>query len=285
MTDAKNLILQYDDSTLIARFARTENQILFGVPHALNRAIIRLEKAEFAHVGASLQIRRKAFFFGTDAAPGGAAARVTIFAKVPNKNATVAPQGRLFAELALGQHKTTSDKNLVLTLIETGGLRRPFTPGAHDVAAPITGRPARPNFARGVPPEFTFQGLAFKGYFRGRAIKRHGGKRGLVDQTIFGEFGRVNRDQLLQRRVQWKGKNRTFILLHTKLAPEGGVFQRIGPDRGDIRMLYAFLKPFPLKQSIHWVNVAQSLGGEYLHEEIQTELVDIITHNVAKGVA
>lgn len=49
--------------------------------------------------------------------------------------------------------------------------------------------------------------------------------------------------------VQIKGKQRTFVLdprLHRGIAPEQwGVYQRIGPKRGDIRMLWRYVDQVP----------------------------------------
>jgi hypothetical protein len=118
---------------------------------------------------------------------------------------------RYEASISVGQKK-----NLLLARFEGGGPRQPVK--GRTAAVPIIGGPARPSFAQSVPDPFAFAQLQLKPV-GGRSKRRAGNAVG-----------------------QYKGAQRTFELPHTARAPEGGVFQRVGPGRGDIRLVYAFVR-------------------------------------------
>jgi hypothetical protein len=252
--------LRYDDVQLVRRFTRTEKQMVYGVVNALNATAKRVQLAEFENVRKRFQIRKPEFFFGTADRPGGVAARISPFASVKD--------GRLYAEVSVSAGSQAAQRRTLLGEFEQGGQRRPFTPGAAHVAVPIVGRPARPSISRPVPPAFTFAGLHFLPFRGGKRVrrKRIGGK--LVD---------VGGTQ----PVQFRGRERTFIA-KTPREPEGGVFQRFGPGRGDIREIYAFRRPFRLDTRLHWIETARATADAWLHEEMERQAVDIIKHNAGK---
>lgn len=272
--------MTFDDAALLKRFAATEKQLAFGVVNAINDAIKDLQQAEFARVRSEFTIRKPAFFFGSGGRIGGTAARITKFATVRDRRSG---QSRAYAELAVQASSVSAQSRTLLQLFEAGGIRRPMTRSARAVAVPLTGRPARPTFASSVPQAFTFAGLGFRGFRRGKKLTKHRRGHTNVPETIFGEFGRVSRSQLTLGDVQWKGKNRTFILLHTMKSPEGGVFQRIGRERGSIIELYKFERPFALKARLGWIALAESLGPRLLHEHVQRQAADIIAHNAGRA--
>lgn len=278
---ADTFALTWDDSQLVKRFSRTEKQMVFGVVNALNQAAKTVQQAEFAHLRSDprFTIRKPQFFFGTEARPGGVAARITAFASVPRDRV---PAGRLFAELSLAASSQSSQRRTLLPLFEQGGTRAPFTQGAKSVAVPITGGPARPTFASPVPQPFTFAGLAFRAYRRGEKLKVRRRSRN-APLTIFGEFGRLSREKLALRGLQWKGKQRTFILFHSIKAPFGGVFQRIGPGRDQIRLVYEFVHPFQLPADLGWLQTAREIAPGALHDAIEDQLVDIVVHNAGRA--
>ncbi len=279
MTDLR-IDLQWDDVQLIKRAEATEKQMVFGVVNGLRNAALRLQQSQFGLVRGEFMIRKPEFFFGTTARPGGAAARITAFPSVPRAKV---PKGRLYAEISMSPSSQASQRRTLLPLFQTGGKRTPMTPGAKHVAVPLLGRPARPSVARGVPPQFTFAGLKFAAYSGGKRLKRKRQSGKEVDVGLVGEFGRVALPELGGRsRVQWKGQQRTFILTKTQKAPLGGVFQRIGPERGDIRMVYKFVDPFDLERRLHWLENAQRMGPTFLHDEIEKQAVDIVVHNAGK---
>ena len=117
--------------------------------------------------------------------------------------------------------------------------RLPFTPGARSVAVPLVGGPARPAWTSPVPPEFTFKGMPI--------VRTNA--RGQVERTARGRPRRRKVLGLGMKQhltsggiVQWKGAHRTFILMQSRNAPRGGVLQRVGPEPGDIRMVYSFAR-------------------------------------------
>lgn len=271
---ARTFGIQYDDTVLFHRFRNYERRLAFGVVDALKKAALRVQQAEFGLVRSEFTIRRPDFFFGAPGHPGGAAARISSFPSVPH--------GRLFAEISLSPSSQASKRNTLLPLFQTGGERDPFTPGARDVAVPLTGRAARPSFSESVPQAFTFQGLHFKAYRRGVVQKRRR-RGGAVPLTLFGEFGRLMHEQLQLHGVQWKGDQRTFILSHSANTRAGGVFERFGKGRGDIREIYSFVPPFHLKERLHWLELADQVAPLWLHEEMQRAAIDVIQHDAGKS--
>jgi hypothetical protein len=65
----------------------------------------------------------------------------------------------------------------------------------------------------------------------------------------------------------WQGNQRTFILPHTRRAPLGGVFQRVGPKRDDVRMIYAFKQGVPLKAILAFVATTESAFRDVFNEQ------------------
>ena len=242
--------LQVDQTELLLTLRNGEKRLAYAVVNAINETAKKVQKAEFEHVRSEFVIRKPAFFFGSAGRPGGMAARITTFASVG--------RSRAFAELIGGRTSQGGDqaaeRRLLLTTFEEGGRRPPFTPGARSVAVPLTGRPARPGFNRGVDPRFTFAGMrlqAFRGKKRVRLPRR--GKKvgvGLID----------NRSQVRlpgEDGLQYKGRERTFLLKRSRRAPQGGVFQRVGRGPTGIRLVHKFIPPPQLDDRLDWIAVAQ----------------------------
>jgi hypothetical protein len=240
---------------------KREKRLAYAVVNALNNTGTRIQQAEEKHVRSKFQVRKADFFFGSPGRPGGVAAKL--------KKASVG-KSRPFAELFVGG--TSKGGQLLLPEFEEGGTRRPFTPGAKQVAVPKLGSPARPSISRGVPPQFTFKGLKFRGFVRGKRAALRRRRRGrTVNETVFGEFGRVRASSFTEaignKRVQWKGAERTFVV------PEVGVIQRIGPDRGDTRRIWGFGDPFPIDDRLDFVKTAVQVADQWFHEEMERETV------------
>lgn len=269
-----DVALKIDDSILQARVRNIAQRLPYWVENGINTTAKRIQQAEFAHVRSTFIIRKPEFFFGTATSPGGVAARISPFAS--------ARQGRLYAEISVTAGSLASQRRTLLAGFEEGGLRQPFTPGALRSAAPITGRPARPSISGPVPPQYTFAGLHFVGYQAGKRLRRrrrHGG----TDVGIFGEFGKVSLNDLFgnpgDRPIQWKGRERTFILPFSRQAPGGGVFQRFGPARGDVREIMAFLPPFHLDRRLAFVRTAVAVAQSTFSQEIEAQLAESIVHD------
>lgn len=158
-------------------------------------------------------------------------------------------QARPFAEIAVGRKD-----RLLLGEFEAGGDRDPFTPGAERVAVPLTGGPARPTFTSPVPLAMRLSRLG---------IEKHVSKSG---------------------SVQLKGRRRTFVLKSTERAPEGGVFQRVGPKPDDIRIRYAYKRKPRIEPSLEFVKTAQATADVWFREEMQRQVVKAIEFSRGRGL-
>lgn len=248
--------VKIDTAHLFARMKRGQREFPWAIVRATNETAEEIQRAEHANVGRKFIIRKPAFFFGTPGRPGGAAGRISPRASVR--------QPTPFAEISASASTFSSQRRFLLPTFERGGDRLP-TPPAKNIAIPLLGRPARPSISRGVPPQYTFAGLRFKAYRAGRVIPRRTTRSGAL--SLFDEFGRRRHTAALGR-LQWKGRERTFILPETKNAPHGGVFQRIGPDRGDIREIYKFQPRVRLDARLGFVPTARRVAALHFREKM-----------------
>lgn len=123
-----------------------------------------------------------------------------------------------------------SKKRLLLAGYEDGSLRTGFVGANVAVPNPSVARIGG-SVAGAVDPQLTFKKLNLK-----RTVTKSGA-------------------------VQWKGKQRTFEAW-TPAAPKGAVFQRFGPGRDDIRIVYKFDAPFHLKRMLEMVDIASATMRE-----------------------
>lgn len=105
----------------------------------------------------------------------------------------------------IGVDTNVQGSPLIIGLLEEGqGGEKKGATGA-GVAVPITGSPARPSFPQSVAPKLFYQRLA---------MEKHVTERGAI---------------------QWKGKQRTFVI------PGVGIFQRVGRKQKSSRRGKAFV--------------------------------------------
>jgi hypothetical protein len=130
-------------------------------------------------------------------------------------------------------------------LIEDGGTKEPEF-GTY-IAEPITGSAARPVFASKIPRSLLFKQLE---------IIRH------VTQT---------------GKIQLQGKKRTFVL------PDIGVFQRVGPGRSDINLIYKFAGSAHLRARFKFSQVARQLIGERFRLIFAEEFTKEILKKAQRG--
>lgn len=249
----------------------------YAIAAALNTTILAVQSSVPGHVKRQgFVVRKQAFFFGGGGRRGGVANKVTDFAK---------PAGRLAARIAVEVSTVSGQRRLLLPQFEAGGTRRPMTPGARRVAVPLLGRPARPSIASGVPPEYSFPGLRLQEYRAGRRVTRRmrGGHR--RDVSTFGEYGRLRLPEA-DGAVQWKGRQRTFLLPQLRSGRTPGVFQRIGRGRGGIRLLHAFIAPPRLPATLAYVRNAQAVVDRTFHPALLAEVRKTLEfHGAARASA
>jgi hypothetical protein len=150
---------------------------------------------------------------------------------------------RFEARIRVGQ-----PPRLLLAEFEAGGTREPFTPGAQHVAMPILGRPARPSVRSGVPPAYTFSGLKFRPYRAGQRLRG----KGALEAAGSG--------------VHWKGEQRTYIVADV------GVFQRIGKELRDTRLIWAFRPPYHFRARLGFVDTARLVVATQGERELQKQV-------------
>ena len=239
--------INVDSTALLLRMRNGEKRLAYAVVNAINSTAKRIQEAERRQVESEFTVRKKEFIRRQ-------AAIIKPFASVK--------QGRAYAEVAVG-----TKPRLLLSAFERGFVRTPHTEGARRIAVPVTGGAARPQFDQPVPVEFTFRRLRLK-----KDTKR-GGKRKATNVTF-----------RQTKKGQWKGAQRTFILLQTAQAPLGGVFQRIGPGKGDIRMIYSFKPPHKVDARLEFVETAEKEAQLWFGEEMEREVVKALTHDRGRSL-
>lgn len=146
-------------------------------------------------------------------------------------------QDRAFAEISVGKRP-----RLVLSVFEGGGEKDPASRGAKRVGVPITGGPARLSFSSPVAETLYLRKLKFK-----------------AKKTASGA-------------IQYKGQKRTFLLKRTEKSLYGGVFQRVGPHREDIRLVYSFKQRPKLRAVLKFIATADDVGKRWLKREFEDQV-------------
>jgi len=247
----------------------------YAISNAINTTMLAIQGSVPAHVKRQgFIVRKQQFFYGGGGRRGGVANKITNFAK---------PAGHLAGRIAIETPSVSSGRRLLLSQFETGGIRRPMTPGARRVAVPLLGRPARPSVAQGVPPQYSFAGLRLQAFRGGKRITRRTRGRHVSDTSTFGEFGRV-RLPSEGGGVQWKGRQRTFMLPSLNSGRTPGVFQRIGRGRGAIRLLYAFVSPPQLQANLRYVRNAQQVTDRTFRPVLLAEVRKTLERHGITGV-
>lgn len=252
----------------------------YAIANALNTTILAVQASVPGHLKRQgFIVRKTAFFFGGGGRRGGVAN------KIEKNDFANAKLGRLQARIStISAPSVASQRRLLLPQFETGGTRAPMTPGARRVAVPILGRPARPSVAQGVPPEYSFQGLRLQAFRGGRRVTRRTRGRHVRDVSTFGEFGRQRLPQE-GGGVQWKGRQRTFLLPQLESGRTPGVFQRVGRGRGGIRLLYAFIQPPRLQANLRYTANAQAVVGRTFQPALLAEVRKTLEFHGASGRA
>lgn len=272
--------VKIDSIELFRRMESGQRRMAYAVVNAINTTAKRVQRAEIEHVRERFTIRRSEFMFGAPGRPGGAAARIRPFASVGKL--------RPYAEIGVEPPHSRGliSGRLLLPIFERGGWRDPSTRGASHVAVPFTGGPARPSFASTVPKPFTWAGMRMVAYRGGKRVARAGKRTSRRDETAFGTEGRVD-VPFGRSGTQWKGRNRTFIAVPPAKDGEpirGGVFQRIGPGKHDLRTVYLFRSPMRLHQRMQWLATAQSTADAWFSEDMEREVIKAVAKAAGRTV-
>jgi hypothetical protein len=191
-----------------------------------------------------------------------------------------------YAEVYVGRASTlSSQRRLLLPLFERGGVKKGKS--GLPVAIPVTGSRARPAFGRHVDPQYTWAGMRLEAYRSGQKVRREvRGSTGRVrrkSQTLFNSDGRfaLPTDD---GTTQWKGRHRTFLLFGTERNPEGGVYRRTGPGRGDVQLIWKFQKEVKLDARLGWIHVADVEAGRWFKEEMEKQTIAAIARSRGVGL-
>ncbi len=276
--------LQIDSKELVLRLDKGQRRLAYAVVNAINKTAKRVQREEQWHVRSRFEIRQPKFFFGSLERPGGVAARISPFASVG--------KGKAYAEVAVQAPagRGAFGKRTLLPLFERGGLRVPTGRGSKRVAVPITGGPARPTFSSQIPEGWKWAGLRFVAHRGGKRVRRKDQRAGRRDETTYDEQGQ-RQTPMDRTATQWKGRSRTFIAVgavsqeaaEAGVVGTGGVYQRIGPKKHDIRLVYLFHRPMQLKPRMRWVATAKHVTDTWFKLEMEREVRDAIARARGRG--
>jgi hypothetical protein len=266
-----NVNLTMDTRQLDQFVGLAPKRLAYACANAINATALRIQTDMRAGVQSRFTVRARASQF------------VLRQAAILKPRASVG-QGRPYAEISVGQKP-----GLLLSQYEAGGERKPMV--GRRAAVPVYGSAARPSFSQSVPTQFTFKGLGFIQKQSKAKVGRFvagvaGGKKARRTKSVWGKADTAFRLHITAAgQKQWKGQRRTFILASTVKAPEGGVFQRMGPGRDDIRMIYSFVRDQHLAARLEFMRTAQAVGQTYFREEMERQIQDVWAHDLAKVVA
>ena len=224
------LNVKFDTSVLDRTAERYTKNLSYITAQALNDVARSAQQKIRDGLRRTMHIRRASFI--------DRSVKIFAFASVQSD--------RPWAELGID-----NKPRLLLSLFETGGLRAPFV--GRNVAIPVTGRPARLSPSASVRADLTFQQLAFRRgavTAAGRSALRERRRAGNKSRKLSGDY------------YFWQGAQRTFILINTARLPYGGVFQRTGPKRTDLVLLYAFKPTVRVAAALNFISTTTATFNE-----------------------
>jgi hypothetical protein len=242
------LVLQTQiDEAVAALDTVRRDQLPFAISLAVNRSAIAGQQAERAHILQAFTVRRNP---GTPQRPGAVLRTVKIekydFANKRNPTAF---------RISIDATRTKSGgRRDYLAKFEEGGEKT----AADDMVAPIAipSKALRPNFRDLVAAKFYPQNLRL-------TPKRVGG----------GEILPARQKVTARGVVQWKGKLRTFVLdprFHGEARggegePTWGVYQRTGPGKRDIQLLWTYKHGIPIPRRLEFkATIADAVTSSFV---------------------
>lgn len=236
--------IKIDAEKLKAKTLREQKRLAFSTAQALNDTAKDVQAAIQGRVKELFRIRKKAgggssseFADATGDQPSRGE-RSFIVRSIKIFAFANVKKGRIFAEVGIQNRP-----RLLLSKFETGGTREPFV--GKRVAVPTEEGAREGSLDNPVAPELTFKRLGFK---------THTTKSG---------------------KKQVKGKERTFILSSTAAHPDGGVYQRVGPKKEDVRMIYSFRRAFRLRAVLRFIKTAEAVYIKRFRENFLDRFYDL----------
>jgi hypothetical protein len=229
--------VSFDTSGLDKTVARYQKNLAYSTAQALRASVLEAQRRIRESLRRSFHLRRVDFM--------NRSIKIFAFPSVASN--------RPYAEIGID-----NKARLILSLFEDGGARTPFV--GHNVAIPILGT-TRPSAESAVREDLTFQALHFQRgpiTARGRSVLAARRLKGIRKRKLGGQY------------YVWQGAQRTFILSRTARAPLGGVFQRVGPKRDDIRLLYAFKSTVQVKAVLEFANQTEQAFADVFREAFFT---------------
>ena len=226
--------LKVDTSLLDKNAKRYVKNLAFSTAQALNDAALEGQKRIRANMRERFHVRQAQIL--------DRSIKIFAFAK--------AQANRPYAEIGVD-----NKPRLLLSIFEDGGARLPFI--GKNVAVPVTGQAARPSEADSVRADLTFRALNFQ-----KSAITSQGRRILSGRKLAG----IRKRKLSGQYLIWQGDKRTFILPQTRRAPLGGVFQRVGPGKDDIRLIYSFRSNVRLRAALDFVSTTERSFNDVFQE-------------------
>jgi len=264
---------EMDSKSLLLRLRNGEKRLAYATANALRNTALKIQQDEFASTRGRFTIREPGLFFGSAAKPGGVAAKIV---KFPN-----ATKGTMYAQIVAGKEAVErmgarQIQGVIYGQFERGGVKLPLR-GRPRVGVALTGSGrARSSMAAKLDPNMTWKGMGLTAHVGSKKVKRPG--RSKSPERGFGTEGSPVPEFSLEG-VRWLGRHGTFMLLKTKKHPLGGVFQRTGSDRGDIRMIWKFQPEVKLDKRLEFFTTAKASWARWYREEFEKQVLASLTHN------
>ena len=225
MSNQLRIDVKIDATPMIRRLKHSASRIAIGGVNAINKTAKHIQREMRDIVEDRFTVRRPEFMRRM-------AAVIKPFASVK--------AARPYAVISVGEKP-----RLLLSKYERGAERRPATPGAHMLAVPVIGGPARPTFAEQVPKDLQMKRLRFDRTKTGKA--RAGAAR-----------------------------TATFLI------PERGIFQRL-PGQ-DPQIVYSFVRTMRIPKMLGWRTRAQALAERWFPEYFQREMIKAVERSKGGGL-
>ena len=227
--DVDTIKVTVDTSRLVEKMGRYQRNLAYSTAQALNDTAKEIQARVRADMRQQFKLRRASFM----------ERRIKIMEWAN------ARQGKPYAVVGVDMKA-----RLLLPIFEEGGAKKAAV-GVH-VAVPVTGQAARRSFEDSVSKQYRFSALAFQQITRAEQGRMSWANRRRADHPKHRGHAPHADDMI------WVGRHRTFMLRETTKAAHGGVFQRVGPGRNDLREIYSFKQNPRLPKRLSFLEIARA---------------------------